>query len=149
MSERSVLMALTPTHPVIEVVVGHPVGAVRVGGRDYVETCLSAEPFLGFYDWLRTTTGAFVGFRLTIGHGSEALAALVPERPYVVRDGANIFSVFFRSPDADIDEEGSTEQDFGASRAFVSSEGDLLLAVDANSLSAEELAAATRIDVTR
>lgn len=142
MTARSVVVAFTPVQPIVALVEGHPAGTISVHGQSYVERPLSADPFLGFYDWLRTPGGVLVGVRLTIGHVQRALVALLPHRPYIALAGEHVVSVFWtRSDEGEIDEEASTEQDFGASRAFVSGPGDLVLAFDAGALSDEELAA--------
>jgi len=113
-------------------------------GTSYRELLLGHDGFLGFYDWLRDRTGKVVGFRLWIGAKSLELAKLIPQRLYLLWDSQDVFRVMFAACE-DIDEDASMEQDFGHIRAFGSSDGVLLLAVDANGLDEQELASLMRV----
>ena len=145
----SVIIALVEEPlPSVRVVDGSPTRRVEEAGVEYVEwaglTSGALGPFLGFYDWLRTTHGDVVGLRLSIATGLESLAVRLPERPYLRRDGTHVVTVMFHSESTPIDEVASTEQDFGPSRAFVARHGQMLLVFDAAALTEREVAGLRR-----
>jgi hypothetical protein len=138
----SMLLGFTPDHPTLRIVVDQPRGELSLAGITYVEEHFAA-PFLGFYDWLRAESGQLVGFRMTLGKERDVLAALLPHHEYIVRHTDYRFSVMFRQTIEPIDEEASTEQDFGESRMFVASSGEIVLVIDTAALSDEEIASMT------
>jgi hypothetical protein len=69
-------MLLCPSSLLLKVMPSVDWNVIASGRTEYRGKSTGEEPFLGFYDWLRTPAGRLVGFRITVGVGKEDFGAL-------------------------------------------------------------------------
>ena len=111
-------------------------------GEEFARFAVGADGFLGFYDWLKTTSGLIVGLRMILAEGTEALDSLLPAHDWIAFDRATRTLVLHLIESTEpVDEEASTDQDFGRAMVYQSAQGSLMLAVDSALLDDHELAA--------
>ena len=74
--------------------------------------------WLGFYDWLRTTSGNVIGVRLWLDEWNSHVDALGMCMNVSVPDGKKQVLVHFGA-ERDFEPAASDDQDFGANRLFI------------------------------
>jgi hypothetical protein len=96
--------------------------------------------WMGFYDWLRTSSGKLVGIRTRLdAPGAEDLRQRIARNDAVDLDDGEI-RVWFSSEQS-FSEEKSDDQELGTHRVLTSHDGLLALTFNVESLSDEEFSA--------
>jgi len=95
------------------------------------------DGFLGFYDWLRDSSGRCFGVRITLHEAALVAVEALPAREYIAREGDGIFSV--RLGPGEEDPDMSVDQEFSVSRIYVGDGGAPVLLIDALQLDESDL----------
>ncbi|MGH2350497.1 MAG: hypothetical protein ACRDI2_00175 [Chloroflexota bacterium] len=116
-----VMVAFRPSLT-LAVLDGEPPEGITVEGITYVDAGFG--DWCGFYDWLRSETGALVGVRSWPDEACAVILEKVEGLPYVEvdRDLKN-FSIWF-TDDRKLDPEASASQNFGDNRVMGSPTGE-------------------------
>ncbi len=108
-------------------------GRYDCGDVVFTEVVVDGNVFLGFYDWLRTSSGQVVGVSLILHDDRQHIVRALLEGQFGEWDGPEIMSILFRA-DAEIDWERSGGQEFSVSRCYMGSDGAVALLFDASEI---------------
>lgn len=72
----------------------------------------TGEDFIGFYDWIRDSSGHVLGVRQTLSEEFDKIAAQLPTPSYVRHERDPIRLEFYFSDERDYDPTQSSDQDF-------------------------------------
>jgi hypothetical protein len=119
-------------------------GRLVVGGSTFHEISTEGRggPFLGFYDWIRTSGGRVVGLNLTFHDGREDVQRVLRQAGVGTWLTPDVFRAVFDGT-ADIDEGASVDQEFSVSRCYLDPEGQVALLFDASELTDDDCRALT------
>jgi hypothetical protein len=107
---------------------------LEVGSEVFIEIQSQAAtgPFLGFYDWLRSSTGEIVGLRITFHDQRERAIEVLRQSHIGEWETSEIFHLMFFHSDIQVDETLSVDQEFSVSRIYSAPDGQVALLVEAS-----------------
>lgn len=114
-------------------------GSVELDLERYVD--IGEGDWTGFYDWLRSPTGAILGVRYWPFEGTAFLCQALAGLPYVVVDQERRGLEVYFSSDRDFDPQNSGDQEFGDNRVFQSEPGEYALSFATRAIEETELSA--------
>lgn len=134
------LLLLLKDHPEVSIRDDKPSGRMDAFGERFRQVVFDREQvdFLGFYDWLRDTSGVLVGLRLSLGTHAVEARTRFPQWDYISWESDRTFRVML-AIDRHVDENNSFEQAFGDSRLFENRLGEILLSIQADFLTPHDL----------
>ena len=134
---ESALLICVESFPQVQLAEVFPSVAFRGFSRDFEEVVLGRLGEIGFVDWLRSRPGRVLGVRLWLHRDWFELTGYFRESPRVRFAGEGVFELVFRegTPDPEL----SCDQAFDQTRAYVSPERSLVLALSVDALSEAEV----------
>src|SRR5262245_14376766 len=136
LSEPIVIVRLGSRPPQTRLTDGSPSGTLHFDGTDFSEMVVGRRDFVGFYDWLRTPDRHVVGVQFILAEDWAVFASMLSGLRDVELLTSHIFRILF-VPHATIDEEASTDQEFGITRVF-RAHNELAFSIDAGALDEQE-----------
>jgi hypothetical protein len=142
MSTTHALVAVL-SDPVRLLLLGDPGdGDIHVGGKAFVDAGLGKS--IGFYDWLRRSSGEIIGVRTSFVRDSGVADFRHPlTSSPAIEWHQNELRLFF-STDREFDPKKSDDQELGIHRLAISSDGVALLTYDLQLLSPDEMSQISR-----
>jgi hypothetical protein len=125
LDDRSCLLVLLGQEVGLAVLPSCPAERVDLPIGSYAAR--SRFDFVGFYDWLRDTSGRVIGVRETFSDGLEWILDAMPHLAYVEKLSRPAAVEIFFGIDRAYDPTESTDQDFLMNRVYVSESGGVAM----------------------